>query len=43
LGERGRAIRHYRDLADLLREDLGSIPAAETAALHERLRRGEDA
>lgn len=42
LGERGRAIRHYRDLAELLREEFGSTPAAETAALHERLRRSED-
>ncbi len=42
LGERGRAMRHYRDLAESLREELGSTPAAETAALHERLRRGED-
>ncbi len=42
LGERSRAIRHYRDLVELLREQLGSAPAAETAALYESLLRGED-
>jgi DNA-binding SARP family transcriptional activator len=42
LGERGRAIRRYRDLVELLREELGSTPAAETTVLYERLRRGED-
>lgn len=42
LGERGRAIRHYRDLVELLREELGSTPAAETTVLYEHLRRDED-
>ncbi len=42
MGERGRALRHYRDLLELLREELGSSPAPETSELYERLRRGED-
>ncbi len=32
----------YRDLVELLREELDSTPAAETTALCEHLRRGED-
>jgi non-specific serine/threonine protein kinase len=42
LGERSRALRHYRDLVELLRKELGSSPAPETTKLYERLRRGED-
>jgi two-component SAPR family response regulator len=42
LGERSRALRHYRDLLELLGEELGSSPAPETTELYERLRRGED-
>jgi DNA-binding SARP family transcriptional activator len=43
LGERGRALRHYRDLLELLGEELGAPPAPETTKLYERLlRRGED-
>jgi DNA-binding SARP family transcriptional activator len=42
LGERGRALRHYEDLVELLEEELGARPAPETSALHERLRAGEE-
>ncbi len=42
MGERGQALRHYRDLLELLGEELGSSPAPETTELYERLRRGED-
>ena len=43
LGERGRAIRHYQELVELLREELGSTPTAETTVLYELLSRGEEA
>jgi DNA-binding SARP family transcriptional activator len=36
-GETARAIRHYADLAELLREQVGVSPAAETTALYRRL------
>jgi DNA-binding SARP family transcriptional activator len=39
-GERGRAVRHYRELVDLLRSELGVPPAPETAQLEARIRRG---
>jgi DNA-binding SARP family transcriptional activator len=42
LGERGRALRHYEELVELLDEQLGTPPATETRALHERLRAGEE-
>jgi predicted ATPase/DNA-binding SARP family transcriptional activator len=42
LGERGRALRHYEELVELLDEQLGTSPAPETKALHERLRSGVD-
>jgi two-component SAPR family response regulator len=42
LGERGRALRHYEELAALLEEELGSSPAPETSALYERLRAGQE-
>jgi len=42
LGERGRALRHYEELVELLDEQLGTPPAPETSALHERLRAGEE-
>jgi two-component SAPR family response regulator len=42
LGERSQALRHYQALVELLREDLGSLPAPETAELHRSLLRGED-
>ena len=41
-GERGRAIRHYEELVGLLDEQLGTSPAPETSALHERLLAGEE-
>jgi predicted ATPase/DNA-binding SARP family transcriptional activator len=40
-GELSQALRHYRMLVDLLRDELGGTPAPETAALFERLRHGE--
>ena len=40
-GERGRAIRHYEELVELLEEQLGAKPATETTALYESLRSGE--
>jgi two-component SAPR family response regulator len=42
LGERGRALKHYEELVGLLEEQLGTSPATETVALHERLRAGEE-
>jgi predicted ATPase/DNA-binding SARP family transcriptional activator len=41
MGERGRALRQYRQLLELMRDELGSLPAQESTALYERLRRGE--
>jgi DNA-binding SARP family transcriptional activator len=43
LGKRGRAIRHYEELVELLDEQLGTAPAPETSALHARLRAGQEA
>jgi len=37
LGEPARAVQHYRELVDLLREQVGVPPAAETTALYRRL------
>jgi len=37
LGETARAIRHYQELVELLREQVGVAPAAETTALYRRL------
>ena len=37
MGETARAIRHYRELEELLREQVGVPPAAETTALYRRL------
>ena len=42
MGEPGRALVHYRELSRMLGEELGSSPAAESAELYERLRRGEN-
>jgi DNA-binding SARP family transcriptional activator len=42
LGERGRALKHYEELVELLDEQLGTPPAPETSVLHERLRAGEE-
>jgi two-component SAPR family response regulator len=43
LGERGRTLRHYEELVELLDEQLGTSPAPETVALYLRLRAGEEA
>jgi two-component SAPR family response regulator len=37
LGETARAVRHYEELAELLREQVGVPPAPETTALYRRL------
>jgi hypothetical protein len=37
LGETARAVRHYTELAALLKNTVGVPPAAETTALYERL------
>jgi predicted ATPase/DNA-binding SARP family transcriptional activator len=41
LGEPGRALRHYDELARMLEEQLGASPSSETAALYESLRSGK--
>jgi DNA-binding SARP family transcriptional activator len=40
-GEVGQALRHYQGLAERLRDELKTVPAAETQALYEKLRQGE--
>jgi DNA-binding SARP family transcriptional activator len=42
MGERGRALRHYEELVELLDEQLGTRPAPETSALHEHLLAGDE-
>jgi DNA-binding SARP family transcriptional activator len=42
-GELTQAVRHYRMLVELMRDELGSPPARETTALFERLRLGKEA
>jgi predicted ATPase/two-component SAPR family response regulator len=37
LGETARAVRHYEELTELLRDQVGVPPAAETTALYRRL------
>jgi DNA-binding SARP family transcriptional activator len=37
LGETARAVRHYRELTELLRDQVGVPPAAETTALYHQL------
>ena len=37
LGETARAVRHYEELTELLREQVGVPPAPETTALYQRL------
>jgi DNA-binding SARP family transcriptional activator len=37
LGETARAVRHYEELTELLREQVGVAPARETTALYRRL------
>jgi predicted ATPase/DNA-binding SARP family transcriptional activator len=41
MGERGRALEHYRLLVGVLGEGLGTEPAPDTRELYEELRRGE--
>jgi predicted ATPase/DNA-binding SARP family transcriptional activator len=41
-GERGMALRQYQILRTLLDDELGAPPAAETTALFERLRQGDE-
>jgi predicted ATPase/DNA-binding SARP family transcriptional activator len=40
LGETARAVRHYGELVELLQEQVGVPPAAETTALYRRLAGG---
>ena len=42
LGERSQALRHYQNLVELLRDELGSSPTLETTGLYDRLRQGAD-
>ena len=37
LGETARAVKHYEELVEVLRDQVGVPPAAETAALYRRL------
>ena len=41
-GERAQALRQYQNLVELLRAELYSPPAKETATLYARLQRGDD-
>ena len=41
-GEAGRAVRHYQELRQLLRQELSTAPSSETTLLYERIRRGDD-
>jgi len=40
LGETARAVRHYEELTELLRGQVGVPPAPETTALYRRLSAG---
>ncbi len=40
LGETARAVRHYEELTELLQEQVGVPPAAETTALYQQLAGG---
>lgn len=40
LGECGQALRHYRELRDMLQEELGAPPSPETQALYAELLHG---
>ncbi len=37
LGETARAVRHYQELVELLQDQVGMPPAAETTARYQRL------
>jgi predicted ATPase/DNA-binding SARP family transcriptional activator len=41
-GDASRARRHFRQLCDLLREELGTAPSPETARLDEQIRAGKE-
>jgi DNA-binding SARP family transcriptional activator len=41
-GDAGRARRHFQQLCDLLREDLGTEPSPETVRLDEQIRAGHE-
>ncbi len=41
-GQRSAALAHYKAAKEVLREELGVEPTAETAALHERIRAGKE-
>jgi predicted ATPase/DNA-binding SARP family transcriptional activator len=41
-GEAAQAVRHYQDLRQLLKDELGTAPSPETALLYDRIRRGDD-
>lgn len=41
-GERGRALRHYKNLEDTFPRELGAKPPPELTSLIERLRNGEE-
>ena len=41
LGETARAVRHYEELAGVLRDQVGVPPAAETEALYRRMLSGQ--
>lgn len=43
LGERGRALRQYQALQNLMQTEFDSTPAPESIAIYERLKRGEEA
>ncbi len=43
LGERSQALRHYRQFAQWMREELGAWPSPETRDLFRHLRREEKA
>ena len=40
-GETAQAVRHFLELTQLLRDEMGTAPAPETQALYEKLKRGE--
>jgi DNA-binding SARP family transcriptional activator len=42
LGQRGRALRHYQELVELLADELGVEPAEKTVALYHQLQQGQE-
>ncbi|MBI4787198.1 MAG: tetratricopeptide repeat protein [Chloroflexi bacterium] len=42
LGEHGQALKHYHELTELLREEMGASPAPETQTVFERIRQGKE-